>query len=186
MPAAEESFYILWNKKTDFFHMEPGEPLFFIYSSQDACVSISKDCVLKQFRYPKSDLSTFLYNSGFDVGYFDGKTIRIKKENVAYLAHNVNKLCYIQYKLTEDEMWLDRIDKGKLFALCKMQNDSIQLATITNTQTGEIFALTFTDKTLIPQDVLDNYKDFDVIRYPFDDAVLVNMDVPLTPTQREE
>jgi len=186
MSPTEENFYILWNKKTDFFHMEPGEPLFFVYSSQEACVSISKDCTLKQFRYPKGDLSTFLYNNGFDVGYFDGKTIRIKKENVSYLARNLNRLCYIQYKLTDDEMWLERIDKSALFVFCKMQGDSIQLATITNTQTGETFDLAFTDKTLIPQEVLDNYEDFIIIRYPFNGAVLVNMDAPLPQAQREE
>lgn len=179
MPNTEDSFYILWNKSTDFFHMEPGEPLFFIYSSQDACPAISKDCTLKRFCYPKGDLSTFLYNNGFDVGYFDGKTIRIKKDNVSYLARNINRLCYIQYKFTGDEMWLERIEKRNLFTFCKLQNDKIQLATIPNPQTGEVLALTFTDKNLIPQGVLDKFVDFEIIRYPLDSPVLINMDTPL-------
>lgn len=171
--------YILWDAKTNFFYMEPGEPLFFVYSAPENCVALSKDCTLKRFCYPKSELKTFLYNNGFTIGFFDGKTTQIKKDEVSHYARNSNHLCYLQYKLTGDEMWLEKMEKDKLFTFCKLNGEEVELATIANTQTGEIFVMTFTDKDLIPQEALDKYQDFTIIRYPFKDAILVNMDIPI-------
>ena len=171
-------YCILMDDKIKSFYMNPGEPLFYAYSSpskrKDEEAVFGRTRLVEMDISDKKELFTELYNSGFTDGYLDGERIHISARDIYYIDRNPNELCFAQYMLTNDERYLKQIDKKELYALCKIDGDKA-IFPMTKLADDSYAVLTYTDKSRIPQLLFDKYNDnYRIVKMSFSVKVLVN------------
>lgn len=170
-------YYILWNKKYDFFDMQKDEAMPFIFSTPGSCRAVPPYCELKEINIEREALYAFLFNSGFNAGYLDMQKFLINKLSVSSYMRNANSLNFVQYLLTEDDSYKSRIRPYKLYTYARVEDDDLYLASAVDENSGKRYFLTFTDKYFIPKELQLQYKDYRLIRFPLEHEYVVNLEL---------
>ena len=182
-------FFVLWDTEKDFYYIT-DEGRFFIFTDPDFPVPDERHCVGKNIECTTEELFTTLYNCGFNDGYLDNRLITLKKSEILYWDRNPNALYYQKYLKTQDDKWLSKLQKNKLWTLCKITKKNEALfAIVTDTETHESYLLTFTDKKSIDPEVKERYPDFSMVRNPLlGEPFLINFEttVPIRSGKETE
>ncbi len=169
-------YCVMMDVETKTYYMKPREIKFYAFSSPSkrSMEPNSKSVLVETELTDKKELTTGLFNAGFDEGFLDGNHIHIGKADAHFIDRNKNEICFGQFILTNDEKYLQSIEKKKLYSLCKITEDGANFPTITD-ENGELAVLCYTDRQRIPQILFDKYSDgYRVVRMSFAVPVFVN------------
>ena len=170
-------YYVLMDQTTGSFYMTPGDMSFRAYSDPVFYSEKKRNAKLVAMDLDsKPELETYLYNSGFFHGLLDNEPVKISKQNLFYYDRNPNEIAFAQYQITKDKRYLDLIRKSKLLTLCKLENGAIYFPTTTiKTQTGvEKYVLAYTDRSRMPNELLEKYSGWKGVYMTFDTRCIVN------------
>jgi len=159
-------FFILWDAEQDFYYIT-DEGRFFVYTDPDFPIPDERHCVGKSVECAMDELFTTLYNHGFTDGYLDNRLITLKKSEILFWDRNPNSLYYQRYLKSKDGKWLSKLQKNKLWTLCKVTKKNEALfAIVTDSETNDSYLLAFTDKKAIAPEIKEKYPDFSAVRNP--------------------